>query len=131
MPYVPPFDLIRNAANISAVKGELQVTVSYEDFVKIIKRLLNGVPVDEEWYATWYDDVAKAIRAGEIRSAREHFIEHGYIEGRLPGPVRVDEKWYLSQYPDVAESVRKGIHASAQAHFDLDGYREGRLPFAL
>lgn len=131
MPYVPPFDVIKNAANISAVKGELRVTLPYDDFIRIVKHLLTGIPVDEEWYVERYEDVAQAIRNGEIKSARAHFVEHGYIEGRLPGPVAVDEQWYLEQYPDVAESVRRGIDVSAQAHFDRDGYREGRLPFAV
>jgi hypothetical protein len=131
VPYVPPFDVIKDAANISAVKGELRVTLSYDDFVKLVKQLLTGFPVDEAWYVDRYEDVASALRAGDIKSAHAHFVEHGYIEGRLPGPVTVDEQWYLEQYPDVAESVRRGIDASAQAHFDRDGYREGRLPFPL
>lgn len=131
MQYVPPFDLIKNTVSITTVKGELRVTLSYEDFIKIVKQLLTGTPIDEDWYMTRYEDVAKALRSGEIKSAREHFIEHGYVEGRLPGPITVDEKWYLERYPDVAESVRRGVDASAQAHFDRDGYREGRLPFAL
>ncbi len=131
MQYVPPFDLIKNIVSITTVKGELRVTLSYEDFIKIVKQLLTGTPIDEDWYMTRYEDVAKALRSGEIKSAREHFIEHGYVEGRLPGPITVDEKWYLERYPDVAESVRRGVDASAQAHFDRDGYREGRLPFAL
>ena len=131
MPYVPPFDLIKNAVDITTVKGELQVRMSYEDFLNIVRRLVAAAPVDEEWYLQRYEDIAKAIRIGDIKSARQHFVEHGYIEGRLPGPVPVDEKWYLAQYPDVAESIRRGVDVSAQSHFDRDGYREGRLPFAM
>jgi hypothetical protein len=127
--YIPPFDLIKNAVKITAVKGELHVAVSYNDFIGIVKKLITGIEVDAEWYITQYEDVAKAIKAGEIKSAHEHFVEHGYIEGRLPGPIDVDEKWYLEQYPDVAESVRRGLHSSARDHFARDGYREGRLPY--
>ena len=131
MPYVPPFDLIKSVVDITTVKGELQVRMSYEDFLKIVRRLIASTPVDEEWYKMRYEDIAKAIKSGDIKSAREHFVEHGYIEGRLPGPVAVDETWYLEQYPDVADAVRRGVDVSAQAHFDRDGYREGRLPFAV
>jgi hypothetical protein len=131
VPYIPPFELVKNIANITAVKGELRVTLSYEEFINVVKHLLIGVAVDEAWYLQRYEDIAKAIATGEIKSARQHFVEHGYIEGRLPGPVQVDEKWYLERYPDVAESVRKGVVPSAQAHFERDGYKEGRLPYDL
>jgi len=31
--YLPPFELIRRSIEISTVRGELRVNVSYEDFV--------------------------------------------------------------------------------------------------
>lgn len=131
MRYVPPFDLIRRSVEISTVRGELRVNMSYEDFIKIIKMMIAGVEISEEWYTRTYEDIGKAIRDGGVKSAQRHFVEDGYFEGRMPFPIRVDEKWYLQQYPDVAESVRRGVVASAQVHFDEDGYREGRLPFAM
>lgn len=131
MRYVPPFDLIRRSVEISTVKGELRVNVSYEDFIKILKMMISGVEVNEDWYNRSYEDIGKAIRDGGVKSAKQHFVDDGYFEGRLPFPIRVDEKWYLQQYPDVADSVRRGTVASAQVHFEEDGYREGRLPFAM
>ncbi len=131
MKYLPPFDLIRRSIEISTIRGELRVNVSYEDFVKILKRMIVGVEVDEAWYLRTYDDIAKAIRDGIVRSAQQHFVDDGYFEGRLPFPMRVDDRWYLSEYPDVADSVRKGTVLSPQVHFDEDGYREGRLPFGM
>ncbi len=131
MKYVPPFDLIRRSVEISTVKGELRVNVSYEDFINILKMMIAGVEVDEEWYLRTYEDIAQAVKEGTIKSARQHFVDDGYFEGRLPFPVNVDETWYLQQNPDVAESVRRGVVASGTAHFQEDGYREGRLPFGL
>ncbi len=131
MKYLPPFDLIRRSIEISTFRGELRVNVSYEDFVKILKRMIVGVEVDEAWYLRTYDDIAKAIRDGIVRSAQQQFVDDGYFEGRLPFPMRVDDRWYLSEYPDVADSVRKGTVLSPQVHFDEDGYREGRLPFGM
>ena len=87
--------------------------------------------MDAPWYLARNPDIAQAIAAGATASAKQHFVEHGYFEGRLPFPIVVDERWYLSQNPDVCESVRKGAVKSAQCHFDTDGYREGRLPLAL
>jgi hypothetical protein len=127
--YIPPFDLIRRSVEITTVKGELRVSVSYEDFIKILKMLISGFEVNEKWYLETYEDIAKAIREGSVQSAKQHFVDDGYFEGRQPFPIAVDEKWYLQQNPDVAESVRRGVVASGQAHFQEDGYREGRLPF--
>ena len=131
MKYLPPFDLIRRSVEISTIRGELRVSVSYEDFIRLLKRMIVGTEVDEEWYLRTYDDIANAIREGAIETAQQHFVEDGYFEGRLPFPIRVDERWYTNQYPDVGDSVRRGVLPSAQAHFDEDGYREGRLPFGM
>ena len=131
MKYVPPFDLIRRSVEVSTIKGELRVSVSYEDFITIIKMIIAGIEVNEAWYAETYEDISKAIREGSIRSAKRHFVDDGYFDGRMPFAIRVDEKWYPQQYPDVAESVRRGIVASGQVHFDEDGYREGRIPFSM
>ncbi len=131
MKYVPPFDFIRRAVAISTIKGELQVSLGYNDFIKLIKLLLAGTEVDEQWYLRQYEDVRSAIEAGSTASAQKHFVEDGYFEGRMPFPMAVDENWYLEQYPDVADGIRKGTIVSAEQHFMEDGYREGRLPAEL
>ncbi|HYZ24396.1 MAG TPA: hypothetical protein VE690_19770 [Rhodopila sp.] len=131
MNYLPPFELIRRSIEISTVRGELRVNLSYENFVNLLRTMIRGVEVNEAWYARTYEDIGMAIRDGIIRSARQHFIDDGYFEGRLPFPIVVDEAWYLAQNPDVADSIQSGVIASAQEHFDKDGYREGRLPFGM
>ncbi len=131
MRYLPPFDLIRRAIEITTVRGELRVNVSYDDFIKILRLLISGIEVNEAWYLSEYQDIGKAVKEGVVASARQHFIDDGYFEGRLPFPIAVDEQWYMEQYPDVAEGIRKGVIKSAAQHFFEDGYREGRLPYAL
>lgn len=131
MRYIPPFDLLRRSVEISTVRGELRVSLSYDDFIKLIRLMMAGVEVDEAWYSQQYEDIGRAIRDGQVGSARQHFIDDGYFEGRLPFPINVDTAWYQAQYPDVADSIRSGGVQSPQAHFDEDGYREGRLPFDL
>jgi hypothetical protein len=129
--YVPPFDIIRRSVEVSTIRGELRVSLSYDDFVRILRLMISGIQVNEEWYLLEYPDIALAIRSGKVESAKQHFIDDGFFEGRRPFPMDVDEPWYLQQYPDVAESVRTGVVNSGQQHFAEDGYREGRLPFAL
>ncbi len=131
MKYLPPFELIRRSIEISTVRGELRVNVSYENFVAILRAMIKGIEVNEAWYCRTYEDIGKAVKEGSIRSAKEHFVNDGYFEGRLPFPIMIDERWYLVENPDVAESIRKGVIDSAQEHFNKDGYREGRLPFGL
>ena len=131
MKYLPPFELIRRSIEISTVRGELRVNVSYENFVAILRTMIRGIEVDEAWYARTYQDIGDAVKQGIIRSAKQHFIDDGYFEGRLPFAILVDERWYLAENPDVAESIREGVIDSAQDHFNKDGYREGRLPFGL
>jgi len=129
--YLPPFDLIRRSVEISTVKGELRVSVSYDDFINILRLIISGIAVNEEWYLEEYPDIGQAVKEGLVQSAREHFINDGYFEGRLPFPMNVDERWYLKENPDVAESVRTGVVGSGQQHFSEDGYREGRLPYEV
>ena len=129
MKYVPPFDLVKRSAQIYTQKGETKYAFSQESFLRYIKLFVASVDVDEQWYLRQYEDVARAVDGGSIKSAKEHFINSGYFEGRLPCPLAVDEGWYLQQYPDVAAGVKNGTVASAQRHFMSEGYREGRLPF--
>jgi hypothetical protein len=129
--YLPPFELIRRSIEISTVRGELRVNVSYENFVAILRQMIQGIEVDEEWYVRAYEDIGNAVKGGVVGSAKQHFVHDGYFEGRLPFPIKVDERWYLAQHPDVAESIRLGLVESAQDHFERDGYREGRLPFGM
>lgn len=131
MKYLPPFDLIRRLVEISTVRGELRVNVSYDDLINILRLLIAGIVVNEEWYLEEYPDIGQAVKDGLVKSARQHFIDDGYFEGRLPFPMNVDETWYLEQNPDVAESVRTGVVSSGQQHFSEDGYREGRLPYEV
>jgi len=131
MKYLPPFEMIRRSIEMSTVRGELRVNVSYEDFVKILRTMISGIEVNEAWYLRTYEDIATAIRDGIVASARQHFVADGYFEGRLPFPIAVDASWYLADNPDVATSIRDGVVIDAQGHFDQDGYREGRLPFGM
>ncbi len=131
MPFLPPFEVIKQSVDVTTSRGQLVATASYENLIRMIKLLLLGVEVDDAWYLEQYPDVAQAIAEGKVDSAKQHFVDNGYFEGRLPFAVAVDETWYQAEYPDVAESIRTGTESSAQDHFNRDGYREGRLPFTM
>jgi len=54
-------------------------------------RIAPGAPdldkFDEEWYLFKYPDVASKVRSKQLRSGRQHFIRHGYAEGREASPA--------------------------------------------
>ncbi len=93
MNYLPPFEAIKAFITFAALKGELTVSATYEQFTVMIRTLLQGIEVDEAWYLKQYPDVEDAIRKGAVASAKDHFLNNGYFEGRLPFQINVDEKW--------------------------------------
>src|SRR5271157_4530279 len=92
--YLPPFEVIKRSVDLSTTKGQLVATASYENLIRMIKLLLSATDVDEGWYSALYPDVAEAIAKGEMVDAKQHFIDNGYFEGRIPSPITVDEEWY-------------------------------------
>jgi hypothetical protein len=129
--YLPPFEIIKSMFDVTSVRGRTRVDMTYEDLQKLIRALLCVVEVDEAFYLSRNSDVADGILKGSIRSAQEHFVDHGYFEGRLPYRIEVDEKWYLETHLDLTESLGGGAYATAQEHFDGPGYSEGRQPYPL
>jgi hypothetical protein len=126
--YLASFEVTKRLIEISTAKGQLTATATYENLIMMIKLLLSGIDVDEEWYLRQYPDVGKAIRDGSTKSAKQHYVDNGYFENRLPFPMVVDESWYQREYPDVADSISGGTD-TADEHFVRQGYKEGRMPF--
>ncbi len=131
MVYVPPFDFIKEVANVTSINGQPYASVSYQELKDIIKLFLRSVPVDDPWYRAQHKDVAHAIESGNYQSAKHHFVEEGYFEGRLPCSLRIDEAWYIRNNPDVAVGLKFGVIKSAMEHYKSHGYIEGRLPFEV
>jgi hypothetical protein len=136
MKYVAPFEAIsREVAALGAVavpsRSPAADIFTDHRVLHVLTRLIQSVEVDESWYRKRYPDVAEAIDGGIFLSAKAHFVDSGYREGRLPAEIVIDEDWYIAQYPDVADGLLDGLFNSAAEHFDLYGYQEGRMPFAL
>jgi hypothetical protein len=128
MSYVPPFEIIKQKFRVVGTNGKGRVDMKHADFIDLIKLMLRAVAVDENWYRRSYPDVADAIKAGTYKSAKHHFVEEGYFEGRVPCEFDVDDQWYKSNYPDIAAGIMTGAMGSAKEHFLSHGYKEGRLP---
>ena len=93
MKYLPPFELLKAFLTISTVKGELMVSCTYENMVQLLRQMIIGVEVNEAWYLERYPDIAEAIEQGIVKSARLHFVNDGYFEGRMPFPIRIEERY--------------------------------------
>ena len=125
--YLIPYARLRELLGVSG--GDRQsIMLSSDRLEQAVKMLLRAVQVDEDWYLRQHPDVREAVAKGVFRSAKHHFIESGYFEGRKPARVFVDEEWYGRAYPDVSESIEFGELGSCQEHFDRYGESEGRLP---
>jgi hypothetical protein len=93
----------------------------------LLQVLIARLPFDEDFYMTTYPDLAQASKAGSIANLRAHFLEHGYLEGRLGAEPEVDEDFYKEMYPDVAAGIARGEILSASDHYIRAGAAEGRF----
>lgn len=71
---------------------------------------------DADWYETVYPDVVV-----DGQTAFQHFMNHGYKEGRNPGP-NFDTRFYITAWPDVAMSGMNPL-----VHYLEFGRAEGRI----
>ena len=81
---------------------------------------------DEGAYLRLYPDIARALAAGDIRSAWQHYDEHGRREGRKISDFDAD--FYLRSYPVAAEEIAAGRAADAFSHYNTLGRFRGFLP---
>ncbi|MGO8737834.1 hypothetical protein [Rhodoblastus sp.] len=130
-PYLAPFSVAVKQLGLDSTALPDTIIMTKDQFLAFLAVILKGVSFDEDWYLTKYPDIADAIARGVVASARTHFVENGYIEGRFPARVVVDEGWYHAKYADVAEGVETGDIRSCQEHFDAHGRAEGRTPFKV
>jgi hypothetical protein len=123
--YLPPYELLRGG--LDDPKSVSRIGTGHDNWLRAVCGLfLEDVYVDELWYASHYDDISAAMRAGSIVSCRDHFLRSGYFEGRLPAEPMFDEAWYVSHYIDVAKAIETGAVGNARTHFIEVGRREGR-----
>src|SRR4051812_45991431 len=95
---------------IKVDKGTFYPQAAVDQLFEVLAR---SIPVDEKFYFSKYPDIYEAARAGEISSAAQHFVEHGFYEGRLPCDVVIDEEAYLARYPDIVDGIQAGDIESA------------------
>ncbi|MFM2043312.1 MAG: hypothetical protein RLY86_1888 [Pseudomonadota bacterium] len=103
----------------------------FTDAIRLVDRpVMTGPLFDAAFYLDQYPDVARAVTAGWIATAWDHFTAFGQGEGRAPNAL-FDAAFYLERNPDVAGAVQTGALRSAVEHFLRFGAQEGRSPGPL
>jgi hypothetical protein len=95
---------------------------------ELLRIMASTLPFDLDFYLSTYPDVREAHDAGQIADPRTHFIEQGYIEGRLGSKPNIDEDYYRNAYPDVKAAIDAGELKSALEHYSRAGVFEARFP---
>ncbi|GAN68455.1 hypothetical protein [Acetobacter orleanensis] len=125
---IPSSFLASSLGFCPAQRREPTVSVPRSLLVFLIENYLRHQPFHEETYLRTNPDVADAIRAGQVPSAKEHYVTCGYWEERDGANPPFCEDWYLRQNPDVAIAVQRGECPSGHAHYLRYGRNEGRCP---
>ena len=77
---------IRDLPKIEAIlknEGKPEyVVLRFENYKKFIQKARLMGKIDEPAYVKAHPDVATAVRNGKIKSATEHYLGTGYVEGR-------------------------------------------------
>jgi len=127
---IAPFSALRNRRILMPDHDPALLVIEKGFAAELLAPVISTIFVDEKWYRERNPDIVEALNSGQFKSAKDHYVRHGFFEHRLPYPITVTEDWYLAQYPDVRAAVQREDFRSAQHHFELAGYREGRLPYA-
>jgi hypothetical protein len=81
--YFPPYAALRAAFETGNAEFRHEA-LTVPELVRVLRLLLPRVHFDTDWYLRIYPDVAAAVASGAAISARQHFVDHGYFEGRIP-----------------------------------------------
>ena len=126
-PHVTPVGRVLRLLGIeSAALDNATVTVEVQGLVFLLRELARHQPFDPEFYAESYPDIEEARMVGKIPDLHEHFIETGFIEGRLPAEPPFDPVWYAHYYPDIAKAIPANDVQALRNHFITAGLIEGR-----
>lgn len=111
-----------------AAGSKTKVGVPMQLLRELIRIMATTLPFDLDFYLSTYPDIREAYEAGEIADPRTHFVEQGYIEGRLGAQPDIDEEYYKNTYPDVKAAIAAGELKSALEHYLRAGAFEARFP---
>ena len=130
--YFPHIDLILQSLRINRERLSSKSKIAID--ARLLRLMLQTVaatlPFSEEFYMENYPDIADAYAAGKIPNLHQHFLDSGYLEGRIGYTPEIDEGFYLATYKDVGKAVAAGDVENGAEHYMRAGAAEGRVPNA-
>ncbi len=128
--FVPHIDLLLRSLKVSRERlaSRSKVAIDTRVLRVLLQSLAEQLPFDAEFYLARNPDLAAAHETGKIADLHRHFVETGFLEGRVGAPPAVDEAYYLAAYKDIGPALRRGDIASATDHYINSGAAEGRVP---
>ena len=130
--YFPHIDLILHSLRINRdrLSSKSKIAIDARLLRLMLQTIAAKLAFSEEFYMEQYPDLAEAYAAGKIPNLHQHFLDSGYLEGRIGSPPDVDEAYYLANYKDVGKAVASGDVANGAEHYMRAGAAEGRVPNA-
>jgi hypothetical protein len=125
-PVVPVGRMLRLLGIDAADLDNATVSVKASGLRELLTEIARQQPFDPEFYADCYPDVEAARMAGMVSDLREHFVNSGFLEGRLPCEPPFDPVWYANYYPDLATAIPASDAKALRNHFITTGLVEGR-----
>jgi hypothetical protein len=128
--YIPHYDAILHAigTNRTDQNGKSEITIPMSLFKFLLQIAVVHGEFNQAGYLAANRDVQEAIKKGQVRDAKLHYVGFGFFEGRRGATPMVDENWYRRNYADVGAAVRAGSINSAGEHFTTIGAEEFRAP---
>lgn len=130
--YFPHIDLILHSLRINRdrLSSKSKIAIDARVLRLMLQTIAATLPFSEEFYMEQYPDIAEAYAAGKIPNLHQHFLDAGYLEGRIGSLPAVDEGYYLNAYKDVGKAVAGGDVVNGAEHYMRAGAAEGRVPNA-
>jgi hypothetical protein len=82
--YIVPFPVLDRWLDTFATTHTGDLDMPYNDFIAMVRRLIEPSLVDADWYVATYPAVGDSIAKGAFSSAYHHYLAHGYFESRPP-----------------------------------------------
>ena len=94
------------------------------------QKIISRDQFDEMAYVNYYEDVQKAVNAGELKSGWWHYENFGREEGRKAFllAAHFDADFYMRAYPIVKNELLAGKANTAHEHYLQFGKARGFLP---
>ncbi len=130
--YIPHYDAILHAIGTSRAElnDKSDITIPMSLFKFLFQIAVVNAEFNPQGYLALNRDVQDAVKKGQIRDAKFHYVGFGFFEGRRGATPGVDEAWYRRAYADVGTAVRNGTIGSGNEHFSTIGAEEFRAPTA-